>query len=57
MSELTCREVIECLADYFAEALGPEEREAFERHLGACDNCMIYLRQYRDTINLVVIVR
>jgi anti-sigma factor RsiW len=30
--------------------LAEEAREVFDRHLGACPNCVTYLEQFRATI-------
>ena len=52
MSGLTCRELTDFLADYFAHGLGPDERALFERHLAECDECVAYLRSYATTMRL-----
>ena len=49
---MTCRELIEFLADYLAGALAPSERTAFEAHLVDCAECVGYVRGYRETIRL-----
>ena len=51
--ELTCREVVEFLADSFAGELDAEERSAFEGHLAECPDCVTYLRSYATTLRLV----
>jgi anti-sigma factor RsiW len=48
----TCREIFAFLADYLDDALGAEERAAFERHLTVCPACVAYLDGYRETIRL-----
>jgi len=48
----TCQDVITFLDDYIAEALPPERRESFDRHLAACPSCVAYLGTYRETIRL-----
>ncbi|MCO6438465.1 MAG: zf-HC2 domain-containing protein [Phycisphaerae bacterium] len=53
MSELTCRELIDFLDDYFAGALAREQREIFDRHLAFCPDCVAYLKTYADTVELV----
>jgi len=50
--ELTCRQVADCLADYFAGELDAEKRAAFEGHLAACRDCVTYLRSYASTMRL-----
>ena len=51
--ELTCRELVELVTDYFEGALGPEDRARFEAHVADCPGCEIHLRQMRTTIALV----
>jgi anti-sigma factor RsiW len=50
--ELTCRELADFLADYFAGELGLDERSVFEKHLAECPDCAAYLRSYAETIRL-----
>ena len=50
--ELTCRELSEFLARYFAGELGPDERALFEEHLAECPDCVAYLRSYAETMGL-----
>ena len=49
---MTCRELIEFLADYLAGDLPAEVRRVFEAHLGECPECVTYLRGYADTVQL-----
>jgi predicted anti-sigma-YlaC factor YlaD len=50
--ELTCREVVEIVTDYFEGALSPEDHVRFDAHLSGCDGCTSYLDQMRETIRL-----
>jgi len=50
--DLTCRELVELVTDYFEGALPARERRRFERHIGKCDGCTAYLEQMRVTIEL-----
>ena len=50
--ELTCREVSDFLAGYFAGELGPEEQTIFDEHLAECPECVTYLRSYAETMRL-----
>lgn len=52
MNDLTCREVVDFLMDYVDGALGAEQRRDFEAHLVLCDDCVTYVRQYRQTVAL-----
>ena len=49
---MTCRALIEFLADYLAGDLPAEVRRVFEAHLGECPECVTYLRGYADTVQL-----
>jgi anti-sigma factor RsiW len=49
---VTCRELIEFLDDYVADALPAGVRRQFEWHLKLCPACRRYLKTYRRTIDL-----
>lgn len=49
-SELTCKELVELVTDYFENALSAEERAEVEAHLAGCDGCDRYVEQMRETI-------
>jgi anti-sigma factor RsiW len=49
---ITCRELIDFLHLYLEDELPAERRREFERHLGVCDPCRQYIREYRDAIRL-----
>lgn len=49
---MTCRDLIEVLADYLASDLPAAQRTAFERHLAICPPCVTYLKTYQDAIRL-----
>ena len=49
---MTCRDVIEFLADYCEGALAESERALFEAHLAKCRDCVAYLNTYRQTMVL-----
>jgi predicted anti-sigma-YlaC factor YlaD len=49
---VTCRDVIEFLADYFEGSLAESERALFEDHLSKCRDCVAYLNTYRQTVRL-----
>jgi anti-sigma factor RsiW len=50
--DLTCRELAELVMDYLDDALPAADRAAFEAHLAECEDCVVYLRSYRDTVRL-----
>jgi len=52
-SELTCRALVDFLAEYLDGTLAPDVRLAFDAHLADCAACAGYLRSYADTIHLV----
>jgi len=52
-TQLVCREIVEVVSDYLADAMPAETCAAFEQHLHACPWCLTYLQQVRRTIALV----
>lgn len=49
---MTCRQVVDFLADYLDGTLDRSVRTRFEAHVGECVACADYMRGYRDTIRL-----
>jgi anti-sigma factor RsiW len=49
---VTCRELIEFLAEYLDGELSPDARNEFDRHLKVCASCVAYIDSYRQTIQL-----
>jgi anti-sigma factor RsiW len=49
-NELTCRELVDLVTDYFEGALTIAERRRLEQHLATCLGCETYLEQMRQTI-------
>jgi anti-sigma factor RsiW len=50
LGDLTCKEVVELVTDYLEGVLTAEMRGRFDRHLSACDPCVLYVDQMRRTI-------
>ena len=55
--ELTCKELVEILTDYFEGRMPPSVRLWVEEHLLVCPGCTTYVEQMRDTIMLVGVLR
>jgi anti-sigma factor RsiW len=51
-SKMSCRQLIDTLAEYSAATLELGERERCDVHLASCARCVAYLRGYRETIRL-----
>lgn len=49
---ITCRQLIDFIADYLDGTLEASARREFERHLGVCPSCVAYLESYRRTVAL-----
>lgn len=49
---ITCRELIDFIADYLDGTLAPESRHEFDRHLAVCPPCVAYLDGYKKTVAL-----
>ncbi len=48
--ELSCQELVELVTEYFEGALSARDAARFEQHVAACEPCVIYVEQLRDTI-------
>jgi anti-sigma factor RsiW len=46
-AELSCRELVELVTDYFEGAMSRSQRRRFEAHIAACDGCTIYVQELR----------
>lgn len=53
MNELTCRQLIDFIADYREGRLEEGVRTVFESHLDECPPCKKYLDTYETTADLV----
>ena len=53
MSDLSCKELVELVTDYFDDALPATERWEFEHHIGLCVGCTEHLEHLRLTIRAV----
>ena len=49
---ITCRQLIDFIAEYLDGELPADMRYEFERHLKVCPSCVAYLDGYRQTIRL-----
>jgi anti-sigma factor RsiW len=49
----SCQELVELVTDYLEGALSPGDLRRFEEHIAVCHACTEYLRQLRQTIQLV----
>lgn len=49
---LSCKEFVEIVTDYLEGRLDDGDEMRFERHLGECEGCAIYLDQIRQTIRV-----
>ena len=49
---LSCRELIDLLAEYRTNTLDPETTRQADTHLLSCSACVEYLRSYEQTIRL-----
>lgn len=49
--EISCREFVEMITDYFEDSLVPGTFERVEEHLVMCDWCVAYVGQMEATID------
>ena len=47
---ITCRELIDFIADYLEGALTGIQTEDFQRHLSVCPSCRAYLATYQEMV-------
>ena len=52
VEQLSCQELVELVTSYLEDALPPDDRASFERHIAGCTGCHEYVRQMRQTIEL-----
>ena len=50
--ELSCKELVDLVADYLEETISEEARQQFEQHLGECGYCSTYVQQMHLTVKL-----
>ena len=48
--EVTCRQFVELVTEYWEGALSEEQTELVEEHLVLCDPCKLYLEQMQATV-------
>ena len=48
----SCRDEVSLIGNYLKDNLSAAERQAFETHLGACDDCRAFLATYKKTIEM-----
>ncbi|HKE79468.1 MAG TPA: zf-HC2 domain-containing protein [Solirubrobacteraceae bacterium] len=53
LDDISCRELVELVSDYFEGALTASDRARLESHVARCANCAAYVRQMRETITLM----
>lgn len=53
LNEMSCKELVELITDYFEERLSDTEQERFQAHLVTCLGCRTYLEQMRQTVKLL----
>ena len=49
-SEMTCKEFVELVTDYFEDRLTTEESTRLELHVCTCTGCRVYLAQMRAVV-------
>jgi anti-sigma factor RsiW len=52
-TDLSCRQLVELVTEYFEGGLSPQDRSRFEEHVLSCPPCRRYLEQMRQTIGLL----
>ena len=55
--DVTCRDFVDFLSEYFSGELADAQRTEFDAHLAECPTCVAYLDNYRKTIKLLETAR
>ena len=50
--DISCKQLVDLVADYMEEVLPDEARAEFEQHLAECGYCSAYIQQMKVTVNL-----
>ena len=50
MSDLSCKEFVELVTDYFEGVLDAQTTARFDEHRALCPGCETYLQQMRETM-------
>jgi hypothetical protein len=51
-SEITCKEIVELVTDFFEDRLPVQENRRFELHVCGCTGCRVYLAQMRAVVRV-----
>ncbi|MBI1279921.1 MAG: anti-sigma factor [Anaerolineaceae bacterium] len=49
---ISCKELVDLVADYMDETISKEARAKFEQHLSECGYCSAYVQQMHMTVKL-----
>ena len=49
-NELTCKELVELVTDYFEGKLSVADQQRWAQHMSKCDWCKLYLEQMQLTV-------
>ena len=55
--DITCKELVELVTDYFEDRMPADRRLRFEEHIAFCSPCAEYLEQMRQTITVAGALR
>jgi anti-sigma factor (TIGR02949 family) len=55
--DLSCQEVVELVTDFLEGALSTADHARIEEHLAACEGCLTYVDQVRQTVRIVGALR
>jgi anti-sigma factor RsiW len=56
-SPLACDELVVIVTDYLEGAMSPGERARFDAHLDDCPDCVVYVDQFRRTLEAIGTLR
>ena len=50
--DMICQELVEVLTEYLDGTIGAHDRARLDAHIAVCDDCQVYLQEFKTTIAL-----
>lgn len=50
---LSCQQITELVTEYLEGKMDAERRLEFDKHMGLCRHCRVYLKQMQSTVDMM----
>ena len=57
LSEKTCKQIADLMADYLSDKLRPTVKQEFAKHLSICPDCVNFVNSYKKTVQSMATLR